>query len=391
MSLVSPVAILTPAYPPDRGGLGLALGRLARRLSVRVPVEVIVIQRSRSASLCADRQDDVNVIRITGPRWDALQQRAFRLLSERGPYRLVHGVYPSRTGFLATLAARYFSIPVLLAARGNDLEKDIFRDPWQSGVLHALRQADLTVGVSRDLCRIAQALGARATRWLPNGVDCQHFQPGAADASLYEKWSLQDAFPLIGFSGEARRKKGLDALLRAFGLLRLRYPQARLLLLGGVREDDREEYEHLLDSLPGIRAGIMAIDWLSQEDLASYYRLLDLVWHPSSHDGMPNAVLEALACGIPVVAARVSGIVDVLEGSVWEPWMIPPSSPLDLAESSLKLLALPREERARLGAAGRLYVGRHFSAGGEVDAYLAVYEQLTTGDEYTRSSSSTSP
>jgi glycosyltransferase involved in cell wall biosynthesis len=378
MPLVSPVAILTPAYPPDRGGLALALARLVRRVGARVPLEVVVVQQARTPRLTCDRLDGATVLRVAGPRWEDLQQQAFRLLRERAPYRLLHGVYPSRTGFLITLAARYFSIPALLAARGNDLERDLFRRERQPGLLHALREADLTVGVSRDLCRIAQALGARATRWLPNGVDGERFRPGKADPSLRAHRGLEHAFPIIGFAGEARRKKGLDTLLRAFGLLRQRCPQARLLLLGGVRPEDRVEYERLLDALPEVRAAVIATNWLEQDPLLGHYHLLDLFWHPSSHDGMPNAVLEAMACALPVVATRVGGIADLLSDSAMAPWLIPASSARALAETSLRLLALTTEERARLGAAGRAHVLGRFSAEMEAGAYLAVYDELAS-------------
>ncbi|MEZ5582672.1 MAG: glycosyltransferase family 4 protein [Candidatus Competibacteraceae bacterium] len=230
MSPILPVAIITPVFPPDRGGLALALARLVSRLTHHVPIEVFVVQPSERADITVNRLDGATVIHTAAPRWDEAQQQAFRLLQDRAPFRLIHGVYPSRVGFLATLAAGYFSIPVLLAARGNDLDRDIFRSDYQSGLLHALQQTDRVVGVSRALCRTAQALGAQNTQWIPNGVDCGQFQPTVADPALKRKLNLENADPVIGFAGELRRKKGLDSLLRAFGLLKQRYPLARLLL-----------------------------------------------------------------------------------------------------------------------------------------------------------------
>jgi glycosyltransferase involved in cell wall biosynthesis len=373
-----PLVIVTPTFPPDRGGLALAVARLARRLRPQLPLEVIALGRANSTStVTLATDDDFSVLRATAPTWAETQQQAFHLLRERGPYRLLHGIYPSLTGFPVALAARVTSTPFILAARGNDLHRDSFHPERQGGLLFALQRADAVVGVSRELCQLSVDLGATGqVRWIPNGVDCVRFQPISPDPTLLTELDLTAAHPRLGFAGEAGHKKGLLTMLQALALLRRHHPQATLLLIGGVREDARRILAEFLDSQPELRSAVRELPWLPQERLAAYYSLLDIFWHPALGDGLPNAVLEALACEVPIVASRVGGAADVLADTPLVSLLIPPNDPLALAETSLRLLRLKPQARAELGAAGRDWAMLRFTVNAEVKAYLDLYAEL---------------
>lgn len=375
-----PLVIVTPAFPPDRGGLALAAARLARQLRPCLPLEVIALGRSNSSPAVTLATDaEIPVLRATAPTWAEAQQRTFHLLRERAPYRLLHGIYPSLTGFPVALAARVTSTPFVLAARGNDLHRDSFHSERQAGLLFALRHADAVVGVSRELCQLSIALGAsRRVRWIPNGVDGEQFHSASSDPALLAELGLNEVFPRLGFVGEARQKKGLATLLQALALLRRRYPQAGLLLVGGVREDARPILMEFLDRHPELRSAVHELPWLPQERLATCYHLLDVFWHPALSDGLPNAVLEALACEVPVVASRVGGAADILADSPQASLLIPPNDPLALADATLWLLRMEPEARSELGTAGREWVLVRFALEAEINAYLDLYAELDT-------------
>lgn len=373
-----PVAFVTPAFPPDRGGLALAAARLVQQLRTHLPLDVIVLSRAApTPSVTSTVTCHIPVLRVVAPSWVEVQQYAFWLLRERGPYRCLHGTYPSLTGFPVALAARHLFIPYVLTARGNDLHRDSFHPERQAGLFFALRHADTVVGVSRELCRLAVSLGATGQiRWIPNGVDGAQFRPAVPNLGLIDELQLGDVFPQIGFAGEARQKKGLMTTLQAFVLLRRRYPQAGLLLIGGVRADARPILAEFLDRQPELRSALRELPWLPQERLADYYNLLDVFWHPAFSDGLPNAVLEALACGRVVVASRLGGAIDILAGSPQAPLLIPPNNPLALAETTLRLLQMAPEKRAALGKAGRDWVLQRFTMETEAKAYLELYAEL---------------
>lgn len=372
-----PIAIVTPAFPPDRGGLALAADRLARQLQPHLPLEVIVLGRSNAAPAATRANDDLSVLRAAAPTWAEAQQRAFHLLRERGPYRLLHGIYPSLTGFPVALVARVTSTPFVLAVRGSDLYRDSFDPERQGGLLFALQRAAAVVGVSQELCQFATDLGATGlVRWIPNGVDCVRFQPVPPKLALLSDLDLTAAHPRLGFVGEASPEKGLSTMLQALALLRRDYPQATLMLIGGVREDARPILAEFLDSRPELRSAVRELPWMPQERLAAYYGLLDLFWHPALGDGLPNAVLEALACEVPVVASRVGGTVDILADTPLASLLIPPDNPSALAETSLRLLRSKPEARAELGATGRDRAMLLLTANAEAKAYLDLYDEI---------------
>ena len=318
----------------------------------------------------------LRVVRFGAGRRDDVQRTWFELLAARGPYALVHAVYVSETGLPAAYAARYHSMPCLLAARGNDLDRDPFRTDRQAGVLAALGWADAVVGVSEDLARRARALGARGiVSAIPNGVSASRFQPMAPPTGLAARLGVAGAAPLIAFVGEARPKKGLATMLAAFAQLREGQPQARLWLIGGVRADGRPLLEAFAAAHPAAAAAITIQPPVDADDLPALLALADLCWHPSDRDGLPNALLEAMACGKVTIGARVGGLPDVLAHGDLAGLLIPPGDPAALAGLTEALLRDPGR-LAALAAAGRERVTTTFTPEAELAAYESLYTAL---------------
>lgn len=375
-----PVAIVTPAYPPDRGGLALAVSRLVRQLRPRLSLEVIALSCSDTRPTVTVATDgDVPLLRAVAPTWADAQRQTFRLLRERGPYRLLHGIYPGLTGFPVALAARATAAPFALTARGSDLRRDSFDPERQGGLLFALQRADAIVGLSRELCQLAIDLGAdgRVLR-IPNSVDCVRFQPVPPNPAWLEELELTLARPRLGFVGEAGEQKGLPTMLDALASLRRDYPQATLLLIGGVREDARPILNEFLDARPALRSAVRELPWLPQERLAAHYGLLDVFWYPAPGDGPPEAVLEALACEVPVVAGQTGDTADMFADTHLLSLLVPPDNPQALADTTRRLLRLKPEARAELGATGRDLAMLWLTANVEASAYLDVYAELDT-------------
>lgn len=328
------------------GGLAGAAARLASGLAAHRPVDVF----APDPRLGPDETVREGLVTRFGARdVEALQRRWFELVSRGGPYGLVHAVYPSLSGFAAVTAAAYLNIPCLLAARGNDLDRDAFRPGRQAALLHALGRADAVVGVSRDLVRVARALGARAATWIPNGVD----------AGAFPAQPPHDGPPTIAFIGQARWKKGLPTMLEAIQQL----PGTRLLLIGGLRDEG---------PLP---PGVEVLPTVAPAELPALLRGVDLCWHPSYQDGLPNAVLEALACERVVVGTPVGGLPDVLDADRLPGLIVPRGDARALADVTRGLLA-DGDRRLLLARAGRAWVQKAFSPEAEVRAYLDLYAGL---------------
>jgi glycosyltransferase involved in cell wall biosynthesis len=113
-----------------------------------------------------------------------------------------------------------------------------------------------------------------------------------------------------------------------------------------------------------------------RQDVADLYRAADLFVFPSRAEGCPNAVLEAMSCGLPIVATDIAGNREVMgdDGSVGR--LVPPESPEGLAEAVVGL-ARSSVLRLEMGAAARATVLGRFDIRLIVAQYLSLYEELT--------------
>jgi glycosyltransferase involved in cell wall biosynthesis len=119
---------------------------------------------------------------------------------------------------------------------------------------------------------------------------------------------------------------------------------------------------------------IFVTGYIPPADLPAYYSLMDVFVHPSLHDGMPNAVLEAMACERAVIATPVGGVVDVIKDGE-NGIVIRVSDAEQLAEKILHLLDNPAL-RLRLGKNARATVAEKFTPQKELEANLEVYRKI---------------
>jgi glycosyltransferase involved in cell wall biosynthesis len=344
-----------------------------------MPVRVIIPEPAMPVGrVQASDQDGLEVWRFGARSWAERQAGFAACLLAQPDVGLVHAVYASETGRPAVRAAAQLGVPCVVAARGNDLDRDADRPERGPTVREALAGADAVVGVSRALTARARVLGATGRlETIPNGVSTDHFRPFERDPGLAARLGLtpEEAFPVLAFVGEARPKKGLDTMLAAFKLVRTRHPAARLWLLGGIREDGRAAWDAFVAAHPTEAAAVRIDPGFAPEDLPPLLALAELAWLPSHQDGLPNALLEALACGLPTVASDVGGIPDVLGGSPLEALLVPPGDPEALAATTCWLLDQPEIWMA-LSELGRERVEEDFSPEAELEAYLKLYTSL---------------
>jgi glycosyltransferase involved in cell wall biosynthesis len=364
------VALVTDRFPPDVGGLAGAVHRIAHGLAAAGD-EVDVYAVGAPAS---DEAENGAVWTCRVParrREDDTSAALLGLLVRRheaAPYDVVHGFYLARAGFLAAYAARYLDLPSVVSARGNDLDRAALDPARAAFVLRALDLADRVTAVSADLARKAAALAPDArVEVVPNGVDARAFRPVRGDRALARRLGLEGR-EVVGFAGELRHKKGLTVLLPALSALARTRP-VTLLAAGGVRADDegylalfRRDNPHLHVATTEMRAA---------RDLPRVYALMDVFVHPSLHDGLPNAVLEALACARPLVASTAGGIPDVVrhdrEGILVRP------GDAEALSAGIAALLDDRPRARRLGRAGRERVLSAFTPAAEIARYRALY------------------
>jgi starch synthase (maltosyl-transferring) len=233
------------------------------------------------------------------------------------------------------------------------------------------RMACGSVCVSAGVARFSREVGRldpdRLTV-IPNGIDPARFDaaPAAPRASIGVP---DDAFLAVTV-GRLDAQKGLPDLLSAAEQVAAARADWRLAIIGdGPRRDWLREQ---IADRPHLAAHVR---WLGRrDDVPGLLRSADLLVHPAHWEGMPNAVLEAMAASLPVIATSVEGSEDlVVPGRTG--WLTPVRDPSGLARAIIEAVDDPEHARA-LGRAGRARVEAEFSIGRVVARYDALWSGL---------------
>jgi len=281
-----------------------------------------------------------------------------------------------KAGLLGGIAARLCGVPArIYLLRGLKLEtaeglKRIFLlgAEWMSA-----RCAHQVICNSRSLLKRSMEYGIASQSKLmilgegsSNGVDTQRFSPGSS--GIAEQLGIEKGVPVIGFVGRLTHDKGLPDLLDAFRLLLHREPNAYLLLVGwfDAAEDalDRRLRERIESHPQVIHTGFV-------QDTSAYYRAMDVLVLPSWREGFPNAVLEAAASGVPVVATHCTGSCDAVVPGITG-LLIPPGRPSAICEALLKILGDPQLGRA-MATAARAWVIKNYESSRVLGDTVAFY------------------
>jgi glycosyltransferase involved in cell wall biosynthesis len=265
----------------------------------------------------------------------------------------------------------------VVSLRGNDVDRAMFHGPRLPFLLWTLQHAAALLGVSREILAKVTALTGRTTglHHAPNGVDASVFCPAAGAESATLGLHVDAPRPWIGFVGELRLKKGLPVLQDLAARL-AGEKRGTLFWIGGVRREERGAVEAWRSTAPGAAGRVRELPYAADPgELAARYRAMDVLVFPSLWEGLPNALLEAMACARPVVAAAVGACPEVVEDGATG-LLVAPHRLDAFVRTVLAFLDRPAEERARIGAAARARVLHAYTPGAERDAILAAYAGL---------------
>lgn len=250
---------------------------------------------------------------------------------------LSYWLYPDAYG--AMLAARRIGAPLVVGARGSDLRvRDAVSRRLTRPVLHAARRL---LVVSEDLGRVAERdYGAAPDRIraIPNGCDAAIFHP-ADRAEARQALDLPADAEVVTYVGRLVPEKGLRELLVAAGQLRASRPRLQLVLVGEGPMHAELAALAAAGDLPVRFAGTRP-----PAEVARWMCASDLVTLPSYSEGHPNVLVEALACGRPVVATPVGGIPEVVDDASGV--LVPVRDPAALADGLRQALEREWDEAA---------------------------------------------
>jgi glycosyltransferase involved in cell wall biosynthesis len=213
-------------------------------------------------------------------------------------------------------------------------------------------------------------------RVIPNGVDLERFRPDGSKVEAREAIGLGRWNFLVGMVARYSPVKDHETLLRALSMVQKTGdwpPTAGVLFVGGTTYRETRDRVEAQIREAGLESDCEARGVTS--DVVGVYHALDWLVLPSRHEGFPNTVLEAMACGRPVIvssAANAEGLV--VEGKTG--FLFPTGNAEALADCLRKALTLPEENRQAMGRAARTETEQRFSSIKMVDRYEALYDEL---------------
>lgn len=226
-------------------------------------------------------------------------------LAREEPFDVIDAHYLYPDGVAAVLLGRRFNKPVVITARGSDVTQlPEFAVP-RRWIRWAMHQADALISVSVGLKTAMVQLGARPDKIsvLRNGVDLQAFQPLDRSAARARLGLTGKTLLSVGLLNE---RKGHHRIIEALALL----PEWQLLIVGDG--PDRRRLEQLAVAR-GVADRVQLLGARPHAELPQFYSGADALVLASSREGWANVLLEAMACGTPVVASNIPGNPEVVQ------------------------------------------------------------------------------
>lgn len=284
---------------------------------------------------------------------------------------LVHFFLPSAylIGGLCALAAGMR--PTLMSRRSRNHYQQ--RYPLLAPIEHWLhRRMDRVVGNSLKVIADlkSESIPQDRLRLLYNGIDIERWNAAPDRTEARGELGIGDGVLVLIMVANLIPYKGHADLLQALGKVRERMPDDWLLLCVGRDQGIRHRLERQAKSI-GIADQVRFLG--QREDAERLFAAADIGLLVSHEEGFSNSLLEAMACGLPMIVTDVGGNDEVVEEGV-SGFVVPSRSPKDLGEAIVRLASHP--ERRTMGSRGQERIRRDYSIDRCVAQYRALYEEL---------------
>lgn len=377
------ILLLNYEFPPLGGGAATASAQIAAHLARR-GVDVAVLTSHFKGLSYKERHDGYTIYRVNAmrrniDRCSVPEMGGYILGSVLPALRIASSFRPDLmlvffgmpTGPVGLLVNKLKGIPYVLSLRGGDVPGFMGKELAR---MHGLAMpvtkrvwsaASAIVVNSEGLHQLAQrTVPDRTVEVVPNGIDLDLFCPVRRAGTPGGKVRLL-------FVGRLANQKGLPYLLQALaGLEKAIIDRIEVELVGSGPEEARlRSMSAGLDLSSVVRfAG-----WVPRVEIVEHYQRADVFVLPSLDEGMPNVVLEAMACGMPILATDIRGNRELVQDNM--NGLLVPTEDVESLVRALRELVTNDGLRARMGEKSRALVGR-YSWSSTADRYLELSKQI---------------
>jgi glycosyltransferase involved in cell wall biosynthesis len=385
------VLMVTGAYHPEISSGGVQCRNVARALAGRAEVEVL----TTSVDPSLPRHDQVDGVPVTRIRIDVRsglsKVRAFRrmvldLVRLVAATDVVHLHGYSTKNVIVTIIAKAFRKRIVMSLHTSGFDEPEAIERQGSLAWWAFLSADLYLSVSSGLVESYLSAGLPPEKILevPNGIDIERFSPAgfAERQQLRTRLALPAGAPVIVFVGFFSADKQPRVLFDAWRSLAAGSgPPPTLLFVGATASPYFEVNDTIAVEMRAEAERLGLADRLHftglTHEVESYLRASDLFVLPSRREGLPVALLEAMACGLPCIASRLRGSTETIIEDEVNGLMTPPGDAAALARAIARVLPDPELQR-RLGAAARATITNRYSSATIADRWLEAYDLIPT-------------
>jgi glycosyltransferase involved in cell wall biosynthesis len=323
------IAIIINLFPPKwLAGTEIATYNLAEHLAKRGH-EIHVITSHDDGLPNFEKENGFYIHRIAWPKIRIIGVLLFWLqifLKIRTIKPDIVQAQDLSMGISADLSRKILKIPHIVWGRGSDVYlPGRFTKITSKPILH---NADAVLALTEDMRQKMKGIVDREIFVVPNGINLEQFTD-RSPIIVREKGQKN-----ILFVGRLHPVKGVQYLIRAMKRVLEEIPDGMLILVGDGEE--RGNLEALSVQL-GVQKSVQFVGVVPHEKVHSYMQQADVFVLPSLSEGFPGVILEAMACGLPVVVTRVGGIPDIIENGV-NGYIAETKSPDEIAEKILILL-----------------------------------------------------
>ena len=295
------------------------------------------------------REVGVETVYVT-PLADNPEWRSIQLAVEVAKLHQVdvlHAHMP-KSHVLAALAGSLVNKPVVATVHGMHVTAH------ELGVALVAKSHLITNCQETYIQAVSLGIPAARVNLFHNGVDIRAFTPGKSGKQFRESINVPAGSTLVGFVGRLEHDKGPDLFLRAAGSVHQEMPNVHFAVIGAGSMLKRLEK---ISKQMRLERHLHFTDWST--DPGEVYPALDLMAHSSRNDGTSLVLLEAMACGRPVVGMAVGGVREMIENE-HTGMLVAPNDWEALATEIMQLLEQPKLLKA-MGAAARKRVEEHFN------------------------------
>lgn len=393
------ICIFTETYYPVVGGGETQARLLAEGLISHGHSVIVLTRRSDRALRQYENYGDVSVYRLAPvgrgqlKKWGLLLSGLSALIRLRDQYDLIFVSGYRIIGLTAVLAGKLFRKSVVLKA---DSQGEMSGEFFESGLRKfgisrssllfrlflgfrnvILKKADAFSTISQEIASewTSSRVPPNKIHWIPNGVDTTRFAPVDAEqkSSLREKLNLPEAATIAIYTGRLVSYKGLPLLLQVWNEIRCRHENAILLLAGtgGLDIHNCEAQLHDYVTSADLEKNVWFLG--SVQNIPEYLQAADLFVFPTENDAFPSSLIEAMACGLPVVTTPV-GAIKTIVAHQETGLLVQPGNRHQLYEALVSIVS-DKTLAYRLGQVGRQSVEERYSAGNTVGKYLSLFER----------------